>query len=153
MMSPQWTLAQFNELTTGVLYTLLKLRQDVFVVEQECPYPELDDADQDAMHLACWQQGQLMAYARIHTPTDAPPRISRVVVHEDARGRGLGRELMQQALRYTSTAAPNQPVQLSAQTYLLNFYVSLGFVAQGEPYLEDGIPHQHMERPCQQSHW
>ena len=150
-----WTLLPFSSLTTHQLYALLKLRTNVFVVEQNCPYPELDDKDtkQDVYHLLGYQQlddGQsepeLVAYARLLPPGVSYPQVSigRVAVAESARGQKLGHALVDEALKGCEQAWPGQDIQIGAQVYLEAFYKSFGFTRQSEDYLEDGIPHVDM---------
>lgn len=141
----------FSQLTTTELYQVLKLRVDVFVVEQECAYPELDNLDMnyDTRHIMFYQNETLLAYARCLAPKvvfDINPAIGRVLVSKEGRGRGLAKELMLESIKESQAAWPNQDIKLSAQTYLLDFYKSLGFSPIGEAYLEDGIEHQDMCR-------
>lgn len=128
------------------LYALLKLRVDVFVVEQACPYPELDGKDADALHLRLLVDGETAAYARIWRPENAAPRIGRVLVSPDHRGKKLGEALMREAIGACETRFPGMPIELSAQSYLQQFYRSLGFSPTSEEYVEDGIPHIDMRR-------
>ncbi|WP_337183007.1 GNAT family N-acetyltransferase [Shinella sp.] len=129
------------------LYALLKLRVDVFVVEQACPYPELDGKDADALHLRLLVDGETAAYARIWRPENSAPRIGRVLVSPDHRGRKLGEALMREAIHACEAHFPGMPIELSAQSHLLQFYRSLGFFPTSEEYVEDGIPHIDMRRP------
>lgn len=128
------------------LYAVLKLRVDVFVVEQACPYPELDGKDADALHLRLLIDGETAAYARLWRPENGAPRIGRVLVSPDHRGKRLGEALMQEAIRACEAHFPGMPIELSAQSYLLQFYRSLGFSPASEEYVEDGIPHIDMRR-------
>ncbi|RTE85984.1 GNAT family N-acetyltransferase [Lysobacter sp. N42] len=139
-----WTVKAFSELNVSEVYAMWKLRQDVFVVEQTCPYPDIDGTDEDWFHLLGWEGDQLVAYARLMWVNDEA-RIGRVVVAQSARGRSLGREVMQQAMKFIHATHANSSIVLSAQTYLLDFYQSLGFVSTSDTYLEDDIPHQEME--------
>jgi len=144
-----WETRSFKNLDVPTLYAILKIRQEVFVVEQNCPYLDADGLDQQADHLfARSDTGKLLAYARVFLPTAAQPysRIGRVLSAGNKRGSGLGKQLMQRALDYTQQHAPEAPVRLSAQTYLRDFYNAFGFVEIGEEYLEDDIPHIDMER-------
>ncbi|CUS47923.1 MAG: ElaA protein [Idiomarinaceae bacterium HL-53] len=142
-----WEVKPFSELTAQELYEVFKLRQDVFIVEQTCPYPDIDGTDREWLHVLGWQHNKLAAYARIRCPNDtySQARIGRVVVAPFARGQQLGRSLMEYCMQYIQQAAPNAVIALGAQTYLLNFYQSLGFISVSETYLEDDIPHQNME--------
>lgn len=144
-VSLNWRLDSFDALSTHSLYAILRARVDIFVVEQTCPYPELDDEDQTALHLQGWSANGLSAYARI-LPPDAEQRvwIGRVLVADATRGTGMGSELMRRALDETRIHFPDNPIWLGAQLRLSGFYQSLGFVPQGLPYLEDDIPHQKM---------
>ncbi|NMH66902.1 GNAT family N-acetyltransferase [Shewanella salipaludis] len=145
----QWHSLRFDELTRDQLYELLKLRVDVFVVEQACPYPELDDKDRhpQTLHLlGVDAAGQLLAYARLLAPGLSYPQasIGRVAVAKAGRGSGLALALMQQAITLTQAAWPQQGIQIGAQDYLRHFYQKLGFMPHSQVYLEDGIPHLDM---------
>ncbi|MFW2176957.1 MULTISPECIES: GNAT family N-acetyltransferase [unclassified Moraxella] len=139
-----FTLKQFSELALTEFYAIAHLREAVFVVEQHCPYQELDGIDPQCYHLQGFVNGELAVYARIIPPTVHPtgkPAIGRVLTAKDYRGHQFGRNLMQQAIDFCHANYPRQPIFISAQVYLLEFYQSLGFVTQGEPYLEDDILH------------
>lgn len=144
-----WNNLTFNQLDINMLYDILRLRVDVFVVEQACAYPELDDKDRhpETQHLfGLSPDGELLAYARILPPGLSYPEasIGRVVVSPAGRGEGLAMPLMQQAIESALTTWPDAGIQIGAQDYLKNFYQKLGFVACSEMYLEDGIPHLDM---------
>ncbi len=147
----QWYSLPFSELTTLQLYELIKLRIDIFVVEQNCPYPELDNKDYQpgVEHLLGYQDGKIVASVRLLPPgiSFADAAIGRVVVHEDYRGTGLGVELMQQAVARCQQLWPEHDITISAQAHLEHFYGSIGFVKNSEGYEEDGIPHFRMHRP------
>ena len=128
------------------LYALLKLRVDVFVVEQACAYPELDGKDDSALHLRLMIDGETAAYARLWRPEGAPPRIGRVLVSPAHRGKRLGDALMREAIRACEAHFPGEPIALSAQSHLERFYASLGFSPTSDEYVEDGIPHIDMQR-------
>jgi ElaA protein len=135
--------ARFADLDTTTLYRLLKLRVDVFVVEQECAYPELDGRDTEAGTLHVWAErdGEITGYLRILD--DGPHRrIGRVLTAKTARGGGLGARLMEQALQ----AIGDRPSVLDAQSHLIQFYERFGYVQSGPAYVEDGIPHTPMQR-------
>ena len=148
-----WHLHQFDALTARQLYLILQLRQDVFVVEQSCAYPDLDGKDLSAWHLSAWQDQQPLAYARLLPPelpvANQPPElgaagcssIGRVCTALAVRKTGLGRELMLRAQADVVSRWPDRPCQIGAQSYLRKFYESLGFVVNGSEYLEDNIPH------------
>ncbi|ACE91292.1 putative fusion protein: putative acetyltransferase protein and hypothetical conserved protein [Rhizobium etli CIAT 652] len=124
------------------------MRVDVFVVEQNCPYPELDGKDIDALHLRLMEGGELLASARIlkpHEPQD-PVKIGRVVVSPAHRGKRLGDALMSEAISACERLYPANSIALSAQAHLRRFYEAFGFVVASEEYLEDGIPHIDMIR-------
>ncbi len=152
---PTWRLAPYRDLTLDELYAILQLRQRVFIVEQTCPFLDADGADDRAWHLMGWTEDaegrpMLGAYVRLFAPGAmyAEASIGRVVTHPAARRGGLGRALMQRALREVAALAPGAPVRIGAQRYLEAFYGSLGFVAEGNGYIEDGIPHVEMVRPA-----
>lgn len=137
-----------DELSARELYDLLRMRVDVFVVEQNCPYPELDGKDIDALHLRLKDGGELIASARIlkpHGPQD-PVKIGRVVVSPAHRGKRLGDALMNEAIAACERLYSMHPIALSAQAHLRRFYESLGFAKTSEEYLEDDIPHIDMVR-------
>ncbi|WP_296048755.1 GNAT family N-acetyltransferase [uncultured Alteromonas sp.] len=143
-----WYSLPFSQLTTDQLYELLKLRTDVFVVEQNCPYPELDDKDRmnGVYHLLGTTENGLVAYARLLPPGVSFPQVSigRVVVAQQARGEGYGQLLIQKALQECQRYWPDQDIQIGAQVYLQQVYQQFGFVRNSEDYLEDGIPHVDM---------
>jgi ElaA protein len=143
-----WEINTFEGLTVQQLYTYLQLRVNVFVVEQKCPYPELDGYDERAFHLAYVENEKVLAYARILPPGVKYNRISigRVIVSEEVRGKGFAKELMKESLVFIHKNWPSQEIQLQAQTHLRSFYGSFGFVATSEEYDEDGIPHVDMVR-------
>ncbi|KFZ30703.1 hypothetical protein IDSA_09275 [Pseudidiomarina salinarum] len=144
-----WQIKHFSELTITELYDLLQLRQDVFVVEQDCPYLDADGKDPQAWHIFTYNDSdQLVAAARLFKPDDTSPwsRIGRVVTARSVRRKGLGRDLMAEAIKWCQREAPDGPIQLGAQVYLREFYESLGFTEISAEYLEDGIPHIDMER-------
>lgn len=147
-MTRSWCVKPFSTLTCAELYQVLRVRQDVFVVEQNCPYNDIDDTDAEWLHLLGRQGEQLVAYARLRLDAPEHPgvaRIGRVLVIESGRGQGVARELMQRSMDYIHEHAPGRVIAIGAQCYLLDFYRSLGFQNVGEPYDEDGIPHQDME--------
>ncbi|OWV83949.1 acyltransferase [Rhizobium sp. N122] len=137
-----------DELSPRELYDLLKMRVDVFVVEQSCPYPELDGKDVDALHLRLLSGGEQLASARLLKPhnTQDSVKIGRVVVSPAHRGKRLGDALMSEATMACERLYPANPIALSAQAHLRRFYEALGFVRTSEEYLEDGIPHIDMVR-------
>lgn len=146
-----FTCVPFVELTAYMLYDILALRQEVFVVEQNCPYQDCDGKDQDSWHLMGRnEEGDLICYTRL-LPTGLAypdyPSIGRVVSSPKARGTGAGKILMQKSIAQCHDLFGNIPIKIGAQSYLLAFYEGLGFVSTGEAYLEDGIPHTKMVLP------
>lgn len=158
MSKVRWSSKTFADLSLDELYQVLALRQQVFVVEQACAYQDADGEDHLATHLLGYVDSQLVAYARVftalsddherttlsHGASHEAHRIGRVIIAPQARGAQLGRQLMQRAMELAFSAAPQTDIVIGAQTYLLDFYHSLGFVDEGDEYLEDGIPHQDM---------
>lgn len=140
-----WQLKPFTELTTIQLYQLLKLRVDVFVVEQKCPYPELDDKDhqKDVYHLLGCAGDKLIACVRLLPTGVSYPSVSigRVAISANHRGGGIGHRLLEEALRACQSLWPNEFIEIGAQEYLEAFYTQHGFVKTSDIYLEDGIPH------------
>ncbi|QLB14161.1 GCN5 family acetyltransferase [Mannheimia granulomatis] len=139
----QWQAKKFNELSTQELFEIYKLRTAVFVVEQNCPYQEVDDKDLQAVHFFAKNANILTAYCRL-IPGDDGVHIGRVLVAKENRGSGLARELVQKAMDYSHEHSPAQPIHAQAQSYLQCFYESFGFRAVSGVYLEDGIPHLDM---------
>ncbi len=139
----QFAIKTLDALTVGELHHLYALRCSVFIVEQNCPYQDPDDNDLVAYHVLLTQNAKLVGYARILPPGAAysSPAIGRVLVEKSHRGSALGRELMKYCIRQTFELFNHQTITISAQLYLLRFYTSLGFMAQGPEYLEDNIPH------------
>lgn len=137
---------RFNELSTEELYQILRLRSEVFVVEQDCVYQDVDNKDQKALHIMGIKDGEVVAYTRVFEPGDYFDNVSigRVVVSQDQRKYGLGKQIMQASLAAIDQKFPDKPIEISAQSYLLKFYTELGFNPIGEEYLEDGIPHRRM---------
>lgn len=137
---------KFQELDIHELYLILKLRVDVFVVEQNCPYPELDNKDQMAIHVLGYIDGNLAAYARVFHLNDyfeGYTAMGRILSLDQYRGKGLGRKIVQASIDYINQQKPTS-IKISAQTYLSKFYESMGFVAQGDEFLEDDLPHIYM---------
>lgn len=141
-----WQTKVFDELDASQLYAALRLRQEVFAVEQDCLYLDLDNLDQVATHMLAWANGQLLGYQRCLPPgtSYAESAIGRIVVAAPARGRQLGRELVQRGIRHNRERWPGRGIRINAQSYLRDFYQGLGFVADGDEYGLDGIPHIQM---------
>jgi ElaA protein len=136
---------RFIDFDIQELYQLLQLRTEVFVVEQDCVYQDMDGKDDKAIHILGYINDQLASYTRIFKPGDYfdQSSIGRVVVSPLYRGKSYGKEIMKASIAFIK--AENYPsVKISAQCYLDKFYTDLGFIATGEKYLEDGIPHQAM---------
>ena len=145
-----WVLLPFSQLTNQQLYEMLRLRVDVFVVEQTCPYPELDGKDtiEGVQHLLGYQGDQLVACARL-LPSGLSfecVSIGRVATKLGARKQGLGHQLLQQALTHCKRLWPEQSIEIGAQEHLVAFYAQHGFEVSSDVYLEDGILHVNMRR-------
>lgn len=148
-MKLNWVLKKFDELTPQELYTIMWLRNEVFVVEQNCVFQDADFKDQQSWHLmGLADDKQLMAYSRILPPGLAyiQPSIGRVVTNPAARKEGAGRELMTTAVAYCYQLFGKKDIKIGAQLYLHKFYSSLGFTQTGDVYQEDGIEHVEMIR-------
>lgn len=140
--------ARTDDLSARQLYALLRLRVDVFVVEQHCPYPELDGRDLEPTTRHLWlappdDPERVLACLRLLQEPDGTRRVGRVCTARQERGRGLSRRLMEAALAEVGDA----PAVLDAQVYVADFYASFGFRVTGPEFLEDGIPHVEMRRP------
>jgi ElaA protein len=136
----------FNQLNITALYDLLQLRSEVFVVEQDCVYQDIDGKDQKALHILGYKDDKLVAYTRIFQPGDyfEEASIGRVVVKEKERQFGFGYDIMNASIEAIKKNFKTSEIRISAQTYLKTFYNNLGFKQVGEEYLEDGIPHVNM---------
>lgn len=162
-----WQLKTFKQLSADQLYQLLKLRSDIFVVEQDCAYSDMDGLDRHSqcLHLMAYgevttmydndisnspedqQEAPLIAYARLLPPGASYPGMSsigRVIVNPDYRIKGMGHQLIEIAKEHTLQYWPGLDIKIGAQAHLENFYAQHGFKVISEPYLEDGIPHIHM---------
>ncbi len=145
-MQLKWKLNYFKELSTEELYTILQLRNEVFVVEQNCIYQDADSKDSISFHLSGWDGVNLVAYCRILPPgvsyTEAS--IGRVVSSPQYRNKGYGKQLMNEAIIHTLAQFECNTIKISAQLYLQKFYEQLGFIKLSDSYLEDNIPHIEM---------
>lgn len=143
MDTVRWTCTRFEDLSPAVLYEILKLRSEVFVVEQQCVFLDMDDKDQGAWHLTGRYEDRLVAYTRLLPPglTYSEASIGRVVSSPSVRRMGFGRELMEVSIRQLWTLFGKQNIRIGAQLYLEQFYGSFGFIRQGDVYIEDEIPH------------
>lgn len=144
----QWHLKSFEQLSGDEVYRILKERVGVFMLEQNCLYPEIDGKDAQCYHLFAEKEGQIAAYARLLPPGVAYTQasIGRVLVNESFRGQGLAQELLTRSIAFITTDLGETTIKIQAQHYLEKFYGSFGFVAISEVYPEDGIPHVDMLR-------
>jgi len=149
-MRLRWECKPFHELTADQMYTILCVRQEVFVLEQECLYLDADGKDRRSFHLMGFDdENELVAYARIVEPGVSYDEVSmgRILTTTKARGTGAGIELMEVGINEIDQRYGVVPIRISAQTYLLDFYQKFGFESTGKEYLEDEIPHTEMLRP------
>jgi ElaA protein len=140
------TTKTFDELSTQELYDIMALRSEIFVVEQDCAYQDLDYLDQQSLHVLGQQEGKIIAYTRVvpmGLSYDDYVAIGRVVVDRKHRGQNLGYDIMN-ASNELAIENYQQPIKISAQVYVVPFYEKLGYIVVGEEYLEDGIPHTAM---------
>ncbi len=140
----------FDDLNITELYEILHLRAEVFVVEQNCVYQDLDFKDQKASHCQLRIDGKLAAYTRIFDMSKSFEgflSIGRVIVSPDFRKYGFGKKIMQYSIEQCYSYFGNHPIKISAQSYLEKFYTELGFITEGYEYLEDGLPHKIMVKP------
>ena len=145
-MAINWALIKFDDLTALELYKIMQLRNEVFVVEQNCVYQDADNKDLQGFHFLGWDMDKLVAYTRLLPPGLAfeEPSIGRVVTSPSARKSGIGRELMIQSIDCIQKIYGDIPIKIGAQLYLQKFYSSLGFVQTSDIYLEDNIEHIEM---------
>lgn len=146
-MELTYSCVKLAELTAHSMLEIGLLRQKIFILEQRCLYPDLDDADFNAWHVLARDANEhLVAYLRILAPgvRYEEPSIGRLAVAEQHRRSGVGTRLLEEGMRLTAKHYPNLPIKLSAQTYTLSMYHNAGFVSMGKEYLEDDIPHQAM---------
>src|SRR4051812_2006445 len=145
-MNIEWRCLFFDDLTPSELYDIIQLRNDVFVVEQQCVFQDADGVDKSCYHLTGYDGNTLVAYTRLIAPgiTFAEASIGRVANARAYRGLGIGKELMQRSMKHCIQLFGAIPIMIAAQLYLKKFYEMLGFNAVGEVYLEDNIPHIHM---------
>jgi ElaA protein len=138
-----WKLKKFEELKTEEIYEILKIRNEVFIVEQKCPYQDCDGRDKKSYHLYLQDEGRIIAYLRILERGVSYDEISigRVLVHKSYRGKGIAREMFSKAINFVELTLNEKEIKIQAQAYLLNFYRSLGFKKISKEYLEDNIPH------------
>ena len=143
----QFKTKPFSELSPNELYEMLQLRSEVFVVEQNCAYQDIDGKDQKAIHVLGYSDGILVAYSRLFKPKDyfEHASIGRVIVKASHRDKKLGHKLMRVSIDAITTLFQETKITISAQFYLQKFYESHGFIVVGESYLEDDIPHIEMK--------
>lgn len=145
-MQLNWVFKKFDELSSTELYSIMRLRNEVFVVEQNCVYQDADDKDEKCRHLCGWDGENLVAYTRIIPPGVSynVASIGRVVTSPKYRNTGAGRKLMEESINKTFSEFNCKEIKIGAQVYLTKFYQSLGFLQCSDEYLEDGIPHIEM---------
>lgn len=143
-----WKVGSFKSLTIHDLYELLRLRSEIFILEQDAPYQDLDNKDQYAIHIRGYRDGELVAYCRIFKKGDyfAEASIGRVVVRSKWRKYSYGHALVTEAIKQLKEVWNEETITISGQSYLKKFYESHGFVQTSEEYLEDGLPHMQMKR-------
>ncbi len=148
MSDVNWKIKRFKELSLAELYSVLQLRSEVFVVEQNCVYQDIDGKDEKAIHLLGEIDGIVVAYARLFRPNDyfEQASIGRVIVKLSHREFKLGHQLMKEAINAVNEQFGTENITISAQLYLKKFYESHGFIQTSEMYLEDDIPHIEMKR-------
>ena len=147
-MHLEWQIKPYSELSINEFHDLTALRIKIFVVEQDCPYQDLDGKDKKAYHVICRDgKGNIVATARILPPGLAYEyaAIGRVVTDDSIRGKGVGHELMKRSVEYALAEFGKSPIMISAQKHLENYYGQHGFISTGKEYLEDGIPHVEMK--------
>jgi ElaA protein len=143
-----WLLKKFDDLTPKELYAILRLRNEVFIVEQNCPYQDLDNKDLKSWHLMGMEGDQLMAYSRLLAPgiSYSESSIGRIVSSPSARKTGIGKKLMVESINQVKNLFKTDTIRIGAQLYLKKFYESFGFIQDGDIYPEDNIPHIIMVR-------
>lgn len=141
-----WYIKKFTELSTNELYKILQERVNVFVVEQNCPYPEMDGKDPQSYHLFVEEDDKIIAYTRLLPAGLAYQQasIGRVLVNEHFRNTGLGKQIMDKSIEFLTDQLQEKEIKIQAQEYALKFYESFGFKAVSDVYPEDNIPHVDM---------
>ncbi|WP_200831881.1 GNAT family N-acetyltransferase [Aquimarina sp. AU474] len=142
-MSIRFEVKRFDELSTVELYKILRLRAEVFIVEQQCVYQDIDNKDQNSLHVIGYKEKKIIAYTRIFDAGDyfENASIGRVVISKKERQFGYGHDLIKESIMAVEKNYKTNIIKISAQTYLKKFYESHGFLQVGEEYLEDDIPH------------
>ncbi|MGX7245114.1 GNAT family N-acetyltransferase [Enterococcus quebecensis] len=141
----EYYVKKFSELTTKEFFEIVKLRIAVFVVEQNCPYQEVDDSDEKAWHTWLKEEADIVGYTRI-IDKGATVSFGRVIINPSYRGKKLGNKLLEETLKVIEGKYPNRPIIIGAQAHLTDFYGSFGFKESSDMYLEDGIPHIQMRK-------
>ncbi len=142
MNTIEWQVKHFDDLSKRTFHDMIQLREKVFVVEQDCPYLDVDGEDLQAFHLLGLQEGKVLATARIFPPNDEGfVIVGRICTDPDLRGKGVGKTLVKESLNFCESKWTHVAIKISAQCYLIQFYESFGFRVIGEEYLEDNIPH------------
>lgn len=136
----------YTDLTTDELYNILKLRAEVFVVEQDCPYQDLDGRDRNAWQIWVEDNGEVIACMRVFMYDETYSQIGRVVTSLKVRGTGVGKMMVQEGVRTADEKYPGCPILIHSQDYATGFYEKFGFRITSEPFMEDGIPHREMIR-------
>ena len=146
-MKIEWVKKKWSDVSLEELYSVLRLRSEVFVVEQDCVYQDIDNKDQIAIHLLGYINKELIAYSRLFNEGDYFKETSfgRAIIKKEKRGQGYGDELVKESLKTIKNYYGNKKVKISAQAHLKTFYSKHAFIAKGKEYLEDGIPHVSME--------
>lgn len=146
VISLKWYMKKFNELNIEELYEILRIRNEVFILEQECPYQDCDYKDKHGYHLFSMDEGKIVSYLRILEKGISYNEISigRVLVNKNYRGKTFAKEGMLKAIDFIENTLEESSIRISAQKYLVNFYKSFGFVEVSDTYLEDNIPHIEM---------
>lgn len=141
-----WELRAFDRLTAKELYEIMRLRSQVFVVEQQCIYLDADDKDQKAFHLMGWRDDALIAYARLFAPGDyfGETAIGRIVTSQEVRKTGVGDDLVRESIEIAYRRYGAGPIRIAAQSRLKEYYAAFGFEVADKEYIEDGIPHVEM---------
>jgi len=141
-MELSWKIKTFNEIGTEEIYQILALRSEIFVVEQTCVYQDVDQQDQQSIHVIGKDNDTIVAYARLVPGKNGKDTsIGRVIIRESHRGNKLGDRLVEKCLEASTIHYKGLPLEMSAQKRLVNYYGKHGFIKEGDPYLEDGIPH------------
>lgn len=141
-----WIIKTFNELTTDELYKILQLRNEVFIVEQECPYQDIDGKDNESYHIFLKKDNEVIAYSRILKKgiSYEQASIGRVIVKKDYRGGNIAKDMLLKSISFIKNSLHEKEIKIQAQAYLDKFYSSLGFEKISDVYLEDNIPHMDM---------